>query len=143
MFGFQPRSAELNRFKHARKHSPADASRLILVADDDDLMREMCTVALTDCGYQVDTANDGNMAWEALCTRQYDLLIVDHSMPSMTGLSLIGRIRAVPSQLPVILMSGANARVTGEPIEVIDPRFFLAKPMQLSAFLAMVKEVLK
>ncbi len=141
--GFRCPPGELGRFKPANKHQAAGTARLILVVDDDELTLEMCQIALRDCGYEVDTAVDGRAAWEALCTRAYDLVITDHRMPGLDGISLIGRIRSVPSQLPVILMSGAFAKVTGEPIEVVDPRFFLSKPMALAEFLKMVRQLLR
>ena len=106
------------------------------------MVREMCREALLECGYAVDTANNGDEAWDSLCRNHYDLLITDHCMPLLDGVSLMVRIRSVPSQLPIILTSGAGASIAGLPLDVIDPRFFLAKPFSRSAFLEMVHDSL-
>src|SRR5262249_42956404 len=57
----------------------------ILVVDDDPATAEFARVVLSDAGYQVTVANDGEAALERLATLRPDLILLDMSMPKMTG----------------------------------------------------------
>ena len=86
---------------------PAPGSlRRILVVDDDQEIRHLTTFVLLRSGYQVDEAEDGAAAWEALQAGHYDLLITDHSMPKVTGVELVRQLRGARMGLPVILATG-------------------------------------
>jgi DNA-binding NtrC family response regulator len=81
-------------------------SKRILVADDDQAIRELISAYLMRSGYEVDTAKDGADAWKALNEVSYYLLITDYTMPRVTGVELINMLRSKDMNLPVILMSG-------------------------------------
>ncbi len=78
----------------------------ILVVDDDVPTQRLEFLVLSQAGYAVDTAADGEDAWAALLTGRYDLLLTDHNMPRLSGLDLVRRIRAAGMRLPVIINSG-------------------------------------
>jgi DNA-binding response OmpR family regulator len=86
---------------------PTKPPHHILVLDDDEDIREICVEALSQHGYQVDTAADGEAGWEALQARPYDLLITDHNMPKLSGLDLVKKVRAAGMPLAVIVASGS------------------------------------
>src|ERR1700761_6903001 len=65
----------------------------ILVVDDDADIRCLNTEVLADSGYTVDSAADGALAWDALQTKNYDLLLTDYDMPKLNGLNLIRKMR--------------------------------------------------
>jgi DNA-binding NtrC family response regulator len=79
--------------------------RILLVDDDHDL-RSMNAELLSESGYHVDTAEDGASAWRALQKHSYDVLITDNTMPRVTGLELIKKVRSEDMTLAVILASG-------------------------------------
>ncbi|HTB86223.1 MAG TPA: response regulator [Candidatus Sulfotelmatobacter sp.] len=84
--------------------------RILLVDDDADL-RKLYAHVLTISGYEVDTAEDGEAGWHALYAESftpdgYDLLITDNSMPKLTGVGLIKKVRSAGLNLPIILASG-------------------------------------
>ena len=56
-----------------------------LVVDDSEDIRELMTRMLTKLGHEADQAEDGVKAVEALAARSYDLMLLDLSMPRMTG----------------------------------------------------------
>ena len=68
----------------------------ILVVDDDEAFRRLNTEVLNCSGYQVDAAEDGAVGWEAIQANRYDLLITDNSMPKLTGVELVKKLRARP-----------------------------------------------
>lgn len=78
----------------------------LLLAEDDGHLRRLLTRFLARQGYEVTAVEDGAAAWEALRGGQYDLLITDLSMPRLSGLDLVARLREAGVGIPVILTTG-------------------------------------
>ena len=78
----------------------------ILVVEDDIFFRRLNTQVLLGSGYEVDAAADGAAAWQALNTDGYDLLITDNSMPKLSGVELLKKLRGARMALPVIMATG-------------------------------------
>jgi DNA-binding response OmpR family regulator len=114
----------------------------ILVVEDDADIRQLNTEVLMESGYQVDAAEDGVAAWQALNTKRYDLMITDNSMPIVTGLELIKKLRAEDMTLPVILMSGTMPTEELEQHPWLQIQATLLKPYTLAELFRTVKEVL-
>lgn len=126
----------------AQARCQASPSNRILVVDDDRDLRLLSADVLVHSGYQVDTAADGADGWEALHTKSYDLLITDNSMPKLSGVELVKKLRSAHMALPVILASGAM------PTEELDRHPWLqlaatlVKPFSTGQLLETVNEVL-
>jgi CheY-like chemotaxis protein len=86
----------------------------ILVADDDDNLRDLLALVLSQDGRVVDTARDGIEALELLTQNRYDLILSDLRMPGLNGPALYEALLATPQMPPprVIFMTGDAA--TGE-----------------------------
>jgi chemotaxis response regulator CheB len=78
----------------------------ILMVEDDISVSLLNNEILTRSGYEVDAAKDGAAAWDALNVDSYDLMITDNSMPRMTGLELLKKLRAARMEMPVIMATG-------------------------------------
>jgi len=78
----------------------------ILVVEDDDLARRMLWQFLSEQGYQVEMANDGESALGLLQSHAFDLVLSDLLMPNGDGNQLLAQIRARSPRTRVILMSG-------------------------------------
>jgi DNA-binding response OmpR family regulator len=115
----------------------------ILVVDDESAMRMLMTVVLADCGYHVDTAEDGAVAWEALQANRYDLLITDQDMPKISGVQLVKNLRSSRMALPVVMVTASLP--TNELAQ--NPSLVLAatilKPFALSELLSTVTNALQ
>ncbi|HUH05216.1 MAG TPA: response regulator [Kofleriaceae bacterium] len=83
----------------------------ILVADDDAWILHMVTTVLEKRGYQVETACDGEEAYEKAIASPPDLLITDVMMPKMDGWKLVKSLRARPefAFVPVIFLSALSS----------------------------------
>jgi DNA-binding response OmpR family regulator len=115
----------------------------ILVVDDDTDTRELNFEVLIRSGYQVDTAKDGEAAWQMLDAVRhtpagYDLLITDNKMPKLSGVELIQKVRSAPMTLPVILASGTA------PLNTVSLQLaaILPKPFSPDQLVETVKDVL-
>lgn len=77
------------------------------MADDDDNFRSLVTEVLSGRGYTVVAFCDGLQAWNYLDASGADLAVLDVNMPGLTGLELLGRIRADGrfKGMPVLLLT--------------------------------------
>jgi DNA-binding response OmpR family regulator len=126
----------------AQARCQATPSNRILVVDDDIDLRVLSADVLAHSGYQVDTAEDGAAGWEALHAKSYDLLITDHSMPKLSGVELVKKLRSARMALPVILASGALPTEELDRNPWLQPTATLLKPFTTAKLLGTVKEVL-
>jgi DNA-binding response OmpR family regulator len=116
--------------------------RCILVADDDESIRSLNTKVLSDSGYEVDAAEDGEAAWDRLQLKDYDLVVTDQNMPKLTGMELIHKLKAVGFSVPVIMVTGTlPADSFGSPPSV-QPAMVLLKPYSPQELLESVEAVL-
>jgi DNA-binding response OmpR family regulator len=89
---------------------------LILIADDDDDVRDLVTFRLGRAGYEVVTAPNGEAALQLAAERRPDLCLLDVMMPGLDGYELTRRLRATPGLegVPIILLTASvqDAAVT-------------------------------
>lgn len=121
---------------------PTNPPRRILVVEDDRELRQLNTEALMHHGYEVDAAEDGAAAWEALLASPYDLVITDNSMPKLTGIELLRKLRGARMELPVIMATRTLPTQELEQNPWLEPVAMLVKPYAKDVLLDTVKEVL-
>lgn len=81
----------------------------ILVIDDEPVVRESLAVYLSDSGFRVDTARNGEEGLELFRRLQPDLVICDLRMPLCDGLDVLKTINAESADTPVIVVSGQGS----------------------------------
>lgn len=89
---------------------PATAAKAkkILVADDEQYIRELYEEVLKAEGYQVDTASDGQEALEKIMTGGYNAITLDVIMPKLDGLGILAQLKETPPKQkngPIILLT--------------------------------------
>jgi DNA-binding response OmpR family regulator len=114
----------------------------ILVVEDDADTRRLNAEVLINSGYEVDAAEDGAVAWEALQKKNYDLLVTDNEMPKVTGVELIKKLHAVRKALPVIMATGVEPKHEFMKNPWLHPAAVLQKPYTTDEFLETVRAVL-
>ena len=90
-------------------------SKSILVVDDTRSMRKMVAAVLQGAGYEVAEAGDGVEALELARERVFDLVVTDHNMPRMDGVTLVRELRSLPNYDPVAPASRACRFNSGLP----------------------------
>jgi two-component system OmpR family response regulator len=111
----------------------------ILIAEDDPILADALRRTLRQSGYAVDWVKNGAEADAALDTSEFDLLILDISLPKLCGFEVLKRLRARNSRLPVLMLTAldsVNDRVRGLDAGADD---YLAKPFQLAELAARVR----
>jgi PAS domain S-box-containing protein len=114
----------------------------ILVVDDEKAVRNLHLELLTGRGYEVMAVADGALAWDAIQTQHFDLMITDNSMPKVTGVELINKLIAANIRLPVIMATGALPEHEFKRCPWLNNIAVLVKPVSDSAILSMVEKVL-
>lgn len=114
----------------------------ILVVDDDSDLRRLYADALAHPGCLVDAAQDGAAGWEALQANHYNLLITEHSLPRLTGVELVRKLRAAHMALPVVLAAGRLPTHELARNPSLQLAATLPKPFYISQLLETVKVVL-
>jgi two-component system, chemotaxis family, chemotaxis protein CheY len=112
-------------------------SKSILVVDDTRSMRAMVAAVLQGAGYDVAEAGDGLEALQLARTRVFDLVVTDHNMPGMDGVTLVKELRGLPDYdgVALIVLSteagpelkqrGREAGATGWMAKPFDPQRML------------------
>jgi acetyl-CoA synthetase len=81
----------------------------ILIVDDESVIRESTREWLTDCGYQVKTAEDGEQALKMLDEDTYGVIVLDVRMPGKDGISVLQEAKQDHPDLKYIIISGYPA----------------------------------
>src|SRR5215211_4055314 len=115
----------------------------ILVVDDDRAVRESLRRSLQFNGYQVELANDGQAALDAVMAQRPDAMVLDVMMPRLDGLEVCRRMRAAGDELPILVLTARDAvsdRVAGLDAGADD---YLPKPFALEELLARLRALLR
>lgn len=107
----------------------------ILVVDDEENIRAVCRRALEDNGHRVHLAPSGAKALEML--HQVDMVLMDISMPGMSGVEFAERAREQRPDLPMLAMTGYADSASRDALDRMGIRV-LAKPWRLKTLLAEV-----
>jgi two-component system response regulator AtoC len=103
----------------------------ILVVDDEENLRQYLKSLLTLKGYDVVLAQDGEEALQRLSDGgAFSLIILDIMLPKMDGLEVLGRIRKVARQTPVIMLTGVGETGTIVKAMKLGASDYLTKPFE-------------
>ena len=113
---------------------PDEHNATALIVDDNFYNRDLCMIALTHVGYKVTEAENGEEALKLLEANSFDLLILDLSMPVLSGVEVIRRLRAKDThQRMSILVMTANPHMVTNEVE-LHADFVMNKPMNIQEF---------
>jgi signal transduction histidine kinase/CheY-like chemotaxis protein len=127
----------------------AQLGRLVLLADDHPVNRDVIVQQLRQLGYGCEAVEDGEQAWSRLQAdrARYCLLLTDCHMPVLDGFALTARIRAAEREcawrpLPIAAITASASQGEGEKCLAAGMDDFLAKPVQMDDLRAMLARTL-
>jgi PAS domain S-box-containing protein len=128
----------------AVSHALIGGSETILLAEDDAVVRQLCSVVLREFGYTVVEALDGAEAVELFRARggKIDLCILDVIMPRMNGKEAYEEIRRLRPGAKALFVSGYTADIVHRKGILQPDMHFLCKPVSPQDLLAKIREVL-
>ncbi len=115
----------------------------ILVVEDDESMAEALAFTLEDEFYSVDVARDGATADESVTVNDYDLVVLDWTIPPPSGLQLVQAWRGRVIEIPILMLTGRDHHV--DRVEGLDAGAddYLTKPFHYPELLARVRSLLR
>ncbi len=116
--------------------------RILVVEDDPDLSRQLKD-ALTDVGYAVDIANDGEEGHHLGDTEPYDAVILDLGLPIIDGVSVLQKWRSDGKAFPVLILTARDQwseKVAGFDAGADD---YLTKPFHTEELMARLRALLR
>ena len=114
----------------------------ILIADDEEALRELLREQLSAQGYTIDEAPDGEVAVEKLQKGKYDLAILDINMPRKNGLEVLKHIREQKLPMRVIMLTGRLGFSVGSESILLGADEYITKPFDLDYLEMAIKKVL-
>ena len=118
------------------------SQKKILLAEDNNNLRELIQDYLSENGFLVDARADGLSAWEAIQTKEYHLVLLDIMMPEMDGFELCRRIRE-RENVPILFLTARVQeadQLYGYQLGADD---YIVKPFSLPILLAKCKAILE
>jgi two-component system, OmpR family, response regulator len=115
----------------------------VLLVEDDEWISESLVEALRDQRYAVDTALNGEAAWELIQTFPYDLVILDWMLPKLDGITVCRNLRQAGYTVPVLMLTAKDTalnKVQGLDVGADD---YLVKPFNLNELFARIRALLR
>ncbi len=114
----------------------------ILLVDDDETIRDTLYELLSE-SYICQTAETAEKAFARLEADQYDVVLTDISMPGLSGLELLGHVRQMFPDTPVIIISGIGDQEHAQGLIKLGAFDFLLKPFGLDVVEKSVKRAVE
>jgi len=114
----------------------------ILIVDDEAIMRESLRDWLTDSGYQVETAKDGEEALKTIAEQDFDVAILDLRLPGKDGVEVLREARAKRPQLKGIIITAYPSVQTAVEAMKEGAIDYLPKPFDLNELEKVIRETL-
>ena len=111
----------------------------ILIIDDERSIRNVLRDILTNEGYNIDEAVDGEEGFKKFSAKTYSLVICDIKMPKMDGIEFLQKATEINADVPIIIISGhGNIETAVEAVKkgAFD---FIAKPPDLNRLLITIR----
>ncbi len=118
-------------------------SGVILIVDDEEIMRTIAEEALKECGYTVISSPDGKTAVEYFRANRdnIDTVFLDYSMPGINGREVFLQMKEIDPRVKVILTSGSGNDVKTKELLALGVRDFIQKPYDLYNLKKKIREV--
>jgi CheY-like chemotaxis protein len=103
----------------------------VLLAEDEDDLRDLLALEVAEAGYDVIAVADGAAAVDAAKGREFDVVITDYKMPIMDGLETSKRLKALHPNVPIIVATGYAGEETQQEFAKCGIHDFLMKPFEI------------
>lgn len=126
-------------------HITQGSGERILVVDDEEVIARSTTQLLERVGYVVTTHRDPVAALHLFCEQptNFDLVLTDLTMPTMTGVDLACRMLEVDPSMPIIVMSGFSGTWSAESLKAMGIAGLLQKPLGVSDLTSAIQAALR
>lgn len=116
----------------------------ILFVDDSASMRKVLGMTLKRSGYEVETAEDGKVAFGLLDSCRFDVIITDLNMPNMNGIEFIKAAKTHPNNkfAPIIMLTTESSEEMRKEGQDAGAKVWIVKPFRPDKLLEVLKKVI-
>jgi len=133
----------LPAFEPAVSERQAQADKIILLVDDEIMLRDLLAEMLESNGYNVIKVGSGLEALKVLTEEiKVDLAIIDYNMPDINGLETIQKIRELKFTMPVILSSGSTVLEENLNLKDVGKTAILSKPYEFDTMFSTIQKLI-
>ena len=120
-------------------------ANIVLIVDDEEIIREVCTAMFAELGFEAVTANGGEEALRIFRKQgeRINLVLLDYCMPGMDGIAVFRELRIIRPDIPVLLASGYSVEEVAVRFNGLGLNGFIQKPFNLKRLEDEVERVLK
>src|SRR4029077_6835536 len=115
----------------------------MLLVEDEKKVSDLVARALRAERYAVDVAADGERGWDLAQAYDYDLIILDLMLPSLSGAELLRRIRRRNEHVPILILTARDATEEKVPHFEAGADDYLTKPFAFAELVMRVKALLR
>ncbi|MFA6433493.1 MAG: response regulator [Elusimicrobiales bacterium] len=115
----------------------------VLLADDEELVRNYITRALSSRGFSVRTVDDGAAAVAAIEKEDFDVVICDLKMPDLRGEEVIKKLKALRPGAKVIVITGSVSNISSHLVPGTEVDGVLIKPFGIGEIRDLVEKITK
>src|SRR6476620_6790 len=113
----------------------------LLVVDDEKNLRLVVQKELTRQGHEVQTAADGEEAWQAMEAQDFDVVLCDINMPRLDGIGLLRRLcERMPNRPEMIMLTGQATVETAIEAMKLGAYDYLTKPYRIAELSVLVEQ---
>lgn len=112
----------------------------VLAIDDEAIILDLIAAMCQSMGYRVRTAASGREGIELALKEKFDIVLTDLAMPDMTGYEVAGRIRKVYPDIPIILVTGWEARIDSNRLGPAGITKVLYKPFRIEQLTEIIQK---
>ena len=114
----------------------------MLCVDDKEDLRDALAQQFSNEDFDVDTADDGDIALQMILGGNYDIVLLDIKMPRMDGLTVLQELKKANKNPYVIMLTGVNEVAIAEECVKMGAKDFVSKPYDPEELLHVVIKVL-
>lgn len=117
--------------------------RKILIVEDEQKIADTLKLGLTENGFYVEVAYDGNIGYKLFQSHSFNLIVLDINLPGINGYDFCKMVRAQNANIPVIMLtvlSSLNDKIDGYDVGADD---YLVKPFEFKELLMKISVLLK
>jgi two-component system copper resistance phosphate regulon response regulator CusR len=121
----------------------ASSETRILIVEDEQKIADTLKMGLSENGYSVEVAYDGNIGWKIFQSQPFDVAVLDINLPGMNGYELCKGIRSRNPNIPVVMLtalSSLNDKIDGYDAGADD---YIIKPFEFRELLMKIRVLLK
>jgi len=113
----------------------------VLIADDNEVMRNLLKFYLKKYNVNIDEVTDGLEVLKKTKEEEYDLLFLDIYMPHLDGINVIKYLKEKESKVEIVLISGNIETEIILNLQKFNIKYFLSKPIEISKFHEIMEEI--